>query len=563
MSGSTFPIGKKPIGKKITGFCENCRKHPFITLIIPLLIFLIAFIPRIIDLGTGLTIDERNWLLRGPRFIHAVLEGNFIQTYVSYHPGVTTNWLSGLFMGFFSQPGMDFSQTLSIARFPVALVTSLGIILMYFLIKGLFHEKIAILASVLIALDPFYLAHSRFIHTDALVTTFMIISLLAFLLYLRKPDRIFFLMITGGFLGLAILTKQTAECLILFFLVSLIILYLITSYQTTPDLKKTITGCFSAAFLSRTLKPFLIILGIAGLVFVLLWPAMWVAPVGTVQNLMNGLESVVENPHENDGFFMGQSMPTDELGPLFYPVVILMKVTPLTLIFSVFCIVFVLGLFRKTKFSELNLTVMLFALFILLIYVLMTIGEKKMDRYMLPLFPVIDILAALGLCFCASLITGQLGKTHKNLSEVLTSNKNQFFGIAIICIVLLQAALLVPITPYFLSYSNPVVLGGPQHSQDYILIGWGEGMDLAAAYLNNKTSAENLTVFQQYPGLSYYFKGKTTNISASADYIVFYSCQVQRHKDKNVWALYKNKTPEKVIVINNIEYCWIYPKDPQ
>ncbi len=206
MSGSRFPIGEK-----ITGICENCRKSPFITLLIPLLIFLIAFIPRIIDLGTGLTIDERNWLVRGPRFIHWVSEGNFIQTYVSYHPGVTTNWLSGLFQEFFSQPGMDFSQTLSIARFPVALITSLGILLMYFLLKGLFHEKIAILATVLIALDPFYLAHSRLIHTDALVTTFMIISLLAFLLYLRKPDRIFLLMITGGFLGLAILTKQTAE----------------------------------------------------------------------------------------------------------------------------------------------------------------------------------------------------------------------------------------------------------------------------------------------------------------------------------------------------------------
>jgi hypothetical protein len=126
----------------------------------------------------------------------------------------------------------------------------------------------------------------------------------------------------------------------------------------------------------------------------------------------------------------------------------------------------------------------------------------------------------------------------------------------------LQAALIVPIAPYYLSYSNPVVLGGPQHAPEYLLIGWGEGQDLAAAYLNNKTGAEHLKVFVQYSGFTQYFKGKTTNNVASADYIVFYSCAVQRHYNEDVWNLYRNETPEKVIVLNNIEYCWIYPTHP-
>ena len=49
---------------------------------------------------------------------------------------------------------------------------------------------------------------------------------------------------------------------------------------------------------------------------------------------------------------------------------------------------------------------------------------------------------------------------------------------------------------------------------------------------------------------------------ARADYIVFYSSMVQRHYNEDLWNLYRNKTPEKVIVLNNIEYCWIYPTHP-
>lgn len=550
------------IRQTIFSTLSNIRENPVSYCIIPVIIFLLAFIPRIVDLGTGLTTDEPAWLSRAPQFTDALLQGDFSGTYIKYHPGVTVMWLSGVFMKLFLQPGMDFSQYLSVARFPVVIVTSLGIVFMFFLLRCLVPEKTAILASVLIALDPFYLAHSRFIHLDALVTTFMVLSLLSFLVWVREPQKTVFLVMTGGFLGFALLTKLPAGCLIPFFLLALVIQQFVISYNNVRDPKKVIRDCFSAPFFRSILKSFLIILVIAGVLVVLFWPVMWVAPVTAVQKIETGLELVVEKPHGQMGYFMGMVTTTDNYGPLFYVVVLLMKLTPVTLVFSLIGILGFLYSFRKSKFSDENLTLFFLLFFILLFYFLMTIGEKKFDRYILPVFPLIDILAALGICSCYTSIARRVhGIWNWKYQELFTVNR--CFGILVILVVILQAALIVPIAPYYLSYSNPVIFGGPQDSPDYLLIGRGEGNDLAASYLNNKTGAERLTVFIQYQGFSQYFKGRTTKNVTSADYIVFYSSAVQRHYDENVWNLYKNTTPEKVIVLNNIEYCWIYPTPPK
>ena len=550
------------LGETISSTLNKFRENPVSFCIIPAIIFLLAFIPRAVDLETGLTVDELLWLTRAPHFIDALLQGNYSGTYVTIHPGVTVMWLSGVFMKLFLQPGMDFSQHLSVARFPVVLITSLGIVLMFFLLRGLVPEKTAILASVLIAMDPFYLAYSRFIHLDALVTTFMALSLLSFLIWVRQPQKSVFLVMVGGFLGFALLTKQPAECLILFFLLALVIRQFIISYNGIRNLKKTCADCFSTVFLRSILKPFFVILIIAAVLFVLFWPAMWVAPVTTVQKLGAGLENVVENPHELNGYFLGVVTTTDNYGPLFYPVVLLMKLTPLTLIFSIVAILGLLYSFRKSKFSDENLTVIFLLLFIVLFCMLMTIGEKKFDRYILPVFPYIDILAAMGICVCYSIISSRIRRTGNRESKGIFTG-DSWYGVLVILVVVMQAALIVPIAPYYLSYSNPVVLGGPQHAPEYLLVGWGEGQDLAAAYLNNKTDAEHLKVFVQYAGFAQYFKGITTYNYASADYIVFYSCAVQRHFNEDLWNRYRNETPEKVIVLNNIEYCWIYPTHPR
>lgn len=544
-------------GNILVSALARVRENPVSFALIPAFLFLLAFIPRAVDPGTGLTTDELAWLSRAPRFISALAQGNFSGTYAVIHPGVTVMWLSGICMKLFIRPGMDFPTTLAIARFPVVLITSLGIVLMFFFLRCLLPEKTALLASVLIALDPFYLAHSRFIHLDALLTTFMVLSVLSFLVWIRRPRASVFLLMAGGFLGIGLLTKQPAESLIPYFLLVLVLWQLVLVRQGAPEGEKTCGGWFSAPSIRSVLQPFLILLLIAGVVFVIFWPVMWVAPLATVQKLGAGLENVVENPHERIGYFLGRVTTTDNYGPGFYPLVLAMRLTPLTLVFSLLGFLLCAGWLWKRKFSRENLTLFFLLLFIALFTLLMTIGEKKFDRYLLPVFPMVDILAALGICTCSAFVAGRMHGTGSTTGGILTGGR--WFTGLLLLVVVLQAALIVPVAPYYLSYTNPVVLGGPAHAPEYLLIGWGEGQDLAAAYLNTRPGADQLKVFVQYSGFSQYFSGQITKDAAAADYLVFYSCAVQRLYDEELWNRYREKTPEKVIVLNGIEYCWIYP----
>ena len=60
-----------------------------------------------------------------------------------------------------------------------------------------------------------------------------------------------------------------------------------------------------------------------------------------------------------------------------------------------------------------------------------------------------------------------------------------------------------------MAYYNPLLGGGPK-APTVMLIGWGEGLDEAAAYLNTKPNAAQLHVASWYSqgGFSYFFKGE-------------------------------------------------------
>ncbi|MGQ9628249.1 MAG: ArnT family glycosyltransferase, partial [Anaerolineae bacterium] len=188
-----------------------------------LALFILALGARLPGLGAIVTSDEPDWVDYSAKFAQGLLKGNLDETYFLPHPGVTTMWsgtigLIGayLFWGE-AQSLMDFLEGVSRnpyrrglfppMRLPIALFTALCVVEAFFLLRRIFGTKAALLGAVLFALDPFYLAHSRLLHQDALTTSFITLSLLAVAVYLWGGGGKRYLFFSGAAAGLAFLSK--------------------------------------------------------------------------------------------------------------------------------------------------------------------------------------------------------------------------------------------------------------------------------------------------------------------------------------------------------------------
>jgi hypothetical protein len=183
---------------------------------------------------------------------------------------------------------------------------------------------------------------------------------------------------------------------------------------------------------------------------------------------------------------------------------------------------------------------------------MMALAPKKFDRYLLPIFPTIEILAAVGFWLLLRRIPRGWGV--KALPAVLL-----VLGIS-------QAALVAQVFPYYLAYYNPMLGGGPAARRTFV-VGWGEGLDIVTAYLNKKPNAERLTVAGFYPRvMSAQFKGTVLSDKqydgAMADYIVLYVNAVQRDLANRLRMVTRGKRSEMVVKINGIEYARLYAVPP-
>ena len=102
-----------------------------------------------------------------------------------------------------------------------------------------------------------------------------------------------------------------------------------------------------------------------------------------------------------------------------------------------------------------------------------------------------------------------------------------------------------------------------------MMIGRGEGLDLAAHYLNGLPDARHLDVYAWYGEgpFSYYFTGNTmvmeenTNLDEllKADYVVIYIQQWQRQApSKAVLDYFARLHPVFVARIGNLDYAQVY-----
>jgi hypothetical protein len=127
--------------------------------------------------------------------------------------------------------------------------------------------------------------------------------------------------------------------------------------------------------------------------------------------------------------------------------------------------------------------------------------------------------------------------------------------------------------PYYFNYSNPVLEQFQEGTQTPV-IGYGEVLELSAAYLAKKPAAEDLTVMSWYGigPFSFFFPGQTENLYPSAawtpdlierlersDYLIIYQHhQQQRNMPAKLLQDITGVESEYTIWLNGVEYIRIY-----
>jgi 4-amino-4-deoxy-L-arabinose transferase-like glycosyltransferase len=513
---------------------------------------LLSLLPRVIDLGMFLTADEKNWIGRSYEFIRAFKDWRFNDMLQTTHPGVTTLWLAGVFVSARMVVGhipFNFNNLvhfIEYAQWPIAVVNALFVPLVYWLLRRLLKDRVwPLLGATFIALNPIIIGYSRLVHVDALLMNFMLVASLSLLLYAKNNFTWKWLVVSAVAGGLAFLTKAPAVFLIPYF--GLVVIIFCPKVFVRKEL-----------FIDRS-RELLLWLIIVGLLFVILWPAiLWVEnPEGNVLLLKRDIGRAVVTPHH-----MAESYKVDVS---YYFYTLLSRTSPLVQVATVVFVVWLVGVTvnkdRKASW-EVNEKEDLRVVWLLLLYVffflvMMTLGAKKGDRYILPVFPVLDILAAGGVLLVADLVGGWLRRwPDRPVSRKLGS-------LVVVGVVVLGLAYTVNIYhPYAIAYSNPV---WPDNlSQE---LGWGEGLEQVGEWLNK--NAPQAVVASWYPEeLAAFTTAQVAHINAheqgKVGYIVLYKNMFGRAPDHPandfIDEYYKKREPVFVAEAVGKEFAWVYEK---
>ncbi len=523
--------------------------------LISLGLFVLALIPRAYDLDRFVTADEAKWVYRSAQFLAAFLQGDLAGTTVNLTPAVTTTWLGSIGLAIYYQlnqaalqmPFIDWLQSLPqfraelnvlvMVRWPMVILTSLTVVLIYHLGRRLFSSPVALLAATLIALDPHTIALSRIIGHDAPVSMFMALALLLLLLTISptgptKPSRMLFVL-SGIAAGLAILSKAPA----LFLLPFAGLLFLIKLWTDEFQWR-------------RWLPPFLL-WGVAAYVtFIVIWPAAWGDPVGrpwaVVENAFLSATDQVEASAE--GFAL-----VPDLGLLYYLVNGGFKLTPLVVIGSLITLFWLAHMLFGEKTTangaSLKTPILLLFGFVVFFTIFMTLGGKRSPRYILPIFTPLIFVASIGWLWGFQ----WLRQRFQNASGVRVA----YFALLII-IALFTVA---PHAPYYFTYFNPL-LGGSRTAPHLVKLGWGEGMDRVGRFLQRTSSGSRVgTAYAST--ITPFFQGDVAGLDSDRlDYLILYKKQVQGGKAPllpEVVDFYEQSGALFSVDLAGIRYADVYP----
>lgn len=551
--------------------------------------FIIILIPRVVQLGQVCTVDEKAWGHRSHQFIDFVMRGEFQNTVLRHHPGVTLMWITGS-AGYLAE-GIDFVKkggsikkflfaplqtsyeheltdrpfALKVRQTCVALVNSIIALLACVWLGRTLNSGLAmVFPALLIGLDPFYLGLSRIIHCDGLMASFSMASCMALLRYLFSEHFQYrWLIISGVLAGLGLLSKITAGVIVPW---TVLVLFVFAWFHFSEENRQPLSRF---VFSVKWMFPKVIVwCGTLATVFISVWPAMWVNPGKALGMFTRGALVAAEGAHPGSN----ASMLSQDVGIYSYLPRILIFSAPWTVWIFVFGISFLLYSYYTTMKTtgvhhrnQLNMGTqsdrfrwffISSAILLLAILVVFSLGlfEKQAGRYILTAMVAINILAAIILC--RVVIVGCASSIPIN---------RLIFGL-LAGLILWCGVTVYKWTPYATGYRHPI-WGNLRVDGRPLLRGWGEGIEKAAEALNKLEGSEDFIVAaRRYWILRIYLKGKAVDYSkmlkVKVDYIILYEKFVKSQPDSPfIKRITENCRPFETIYLKpfgNVPMAWIY-----
>ena len=553
----------------------------FRRLLLYVILLSLVIAPRWASLKAFVTVDEPFWLSVGANFYYALGQREFQNTVYEYHPAVTTMWfVTGGFLIYFPEfrgfgqgyfdvdkdkfdpylldHGKSPLQLLFFSRLLQLLLITLIVLIIFHLLSLLVGDGYGLLITGFMASSPFFLGHSILLNHEALLAVCAVTSLLSLLVYLVYARKLPYLILSAFAAALAQLTKSSAIAFIP-------VIGLILCVST---IKKMRHVGFGDALIDHS-KILGIWIAVLALVYVIIWPGMWVEPGRMLYEVYGNAFSYafqgsrLQVTHE----LQPANFSLDAAGPVIrgFTSSLFARSTPLAWFgFSLAILSFFIRGESSPKpvLKWLQIYLIITAALFILMFGLAQ-GRNQL-HYIMTSHVSLDLVAGLG---WGIWIAWLASRWRTPGLEVI-----QFAWVTILLGMQLWSAL--AFGPYYYTYSNPIqtLLTGSRPSY-----GYGEGMELAADNMSAKPDAASKTVLA-YHGrgpFSYFFPGRTLLLNplwleepdmapmverlVQSDYLIFYDEFAGRSQRtaQFVHAL-DDIQPENVIPVQGLENIRIY-----
>ncbi|OGC50070.1 hypothetical protein A2716_01205 [candidate division WWE3 bacterium RIFCSPHIGHO2_01_FULL_40_23] len=336
-------------------------------IIILLLLFLFLSL-RLTLLGEDISnSDAARWHIRSDSFLNALLNKDYQKTYQHNQPGVTLMWIGALDEILFHEDLISKQSFLSdsdnylnvhkSSKRMLVLVLSGLFLSQVILLKTLINAKVSYMYGLFMSLEPYVVGIDRLFHVTSLESYLLFTSFLLMWSWFKTNKKVH-CFISGILFSLAFLSKTTVLVMLPLFALM-----------------------FFIKFRKRKSFDFALFLIPAAFFTVLLFPAFWVNPGFVYEKLFSGISNAISSDIRAESFLGLFSF-------FYYPTIYLFKVSPLMFLLTA------LTIFNLRKKENLK-PIFLILFYCLLYYIPLSISVKKIDRYLIPVFPAVFLLVSI------------------------------------------------------------------------------------------------------------------------------------------------------------------------